>query len=172
MTTRTQSWLGIALATLLLAALAWSTSSSGTQTCMRCGTVDEQEWIGPVVWHSSEHPSGGTAWFESVSGKCGSHEWRRTGCWFSRGILSGRVSCTKLQDRHELLRVCSELADQELARAVAQHFAALTPEQRLAMFRTVDETVGVAAERDVERLAADLRVWSTGPVYTPLVFTR
>lgn len=172
MTPRTQSWLGIALAALLLAALAWSSISSGTQTCMRCGTVDEQVRVGSIVWTSRERPSAGTAWFESVCGACARHEWLRTGCWRENGLLGGKVSCSAFPPRHDFNAVCSTLADQDLARAVARHFAAQPAAHRFETFRTAYGAITFRAERDIALLSSDLRVWSTGPVYTPLVFTR
>lgn len=172
MTTLQRTGIGIALATLVLAALVWSSISSGTHTCMRCGTVDEQLRVGSIVWTSHERPSAGTAWFESVCGACERHEWLSTGCWRENGLLGGKVSCSAYPPQHDFNAVCSTLADQDLARAVARHFAALQAADRFETFRSAYGAIRSRAERNETLLASDLRAWSTRPAYTPLVFTR
>lgn len=162
----------VALALFVIAAIAWSASSAGTRVCQRCGLVSDVEFVGPLAWHQRQHANDATEWFESVCGACDGHAWRRTGCWFERGLLGGRVSCTELQDRNVFVDLCADLSDRELAQDVARHFAALSPSQRGELFRRADTELRAAAERDAKRFTADLRVWATAPVSAPLVLTR
>lgn len=172
MGTPAKRWLGIAIAALLLAGVAWSTRSSGTQLCVRCGTLDDLKRVGPVVWSSSERPGDGTEWFEAVCGRCVAHEWRRVGCWFEGGLLGGRVSCTEFPPSHALHRECSQFADSELARAVARQFAALTPAQRAETFVAAERALPLGPRPPPPALEDALRAWTLGPTLGPLIFPR
>lgn len=172
MTTRTQGWLGVTIGTLVLAAIAWSASSYGRESCMRCGMVDRAERVGPFVWRSHAQPSAGTAWFTSVCDPCAQHEWRRVGCWRENGLLGGVIACTEFPGGHALHRVCAELGDRELARSVARQFAALTPVERGSAYVTAELALPLGPRPDPPWLVDALRAWTSGPSPGPLEFRR
>lgn len=134
--------------------------SGGTEVCVRCGAKREVHRDAKGDRSYDAVLTDEQRWAEARIGACEAHEWKHTGCWFSRyGDGGVSVSCSVFKDEHVLWKTLAALGG-EPAERFAHRFAELSPERQLELWSRVNRHHSREGfEKTIARDAAQFAGW-------------